>query len=121
MEVNIIENNKLIAEFMGYEFIEQKANCIITKDNFLNPEVLASNAYKFNSSWDWLMPVVEKIENLEWRGEHIFICIDTYGCWIEHKNKIICKVGTKAYEDLTKIEATHRAVLQFIKWHNKNA
>lgn len=41
---DIIEGNRLIAEFDGYD--------------------IHMNGYQYHSSWDWLMPVVEKIHLL---------------------------------------------------------
>ena len=41
----VTENNKLIAEFMGVEFMEASLD-----GNDFNPQ--------FHTSWDWLMPVV---------------------------------------------------------------
>ena len=54
-----MEENKLIAEFMGTEWHKNidldffKDVCIISSSNI---------PYKFHSSWDWLIPVVQKIE-----------------------------------------------------------
>lgn len=73
----IIEGNKLIAEFMGYNLVIPsmrrypnnwktsywERNYDIEKhttDHVLCEE----NGLKYHSSWDWLMPVVEKIEKL---------------------------------------------------------
>ena len=46
-----MKNNKLIAEFMG--------------DEHPLAEVTHEASYRYHTSWDWLMPVVEKIEKLE--------------------------------------------------------
>lgn len=47
------KNNKLIAEFMGAEWHKDffKDVCIVSPSNI---------SYKFHTSWDWLMPVIEK-------------------------------------------------------------
>ena len=47
------KNNKLIAEFMGAEWHKDffKDVCIVSPSNI---------SYKFHTSWDWLMPVVQK-------------------------------------------------------------
>jgi len=64
-----MEENKLIAEFMGMKYSDKRS--------FNNGEWTHSvrSLSKFHTSWDWLMPVVEKIEFLEevnddmsWRG-----------------------------------------------------
>ena len=48
-----MNDNKLIAEFMGYKVGERR------RGGGYMPE----NEMKYDTSWDWLMPVVEKIEN----------------------------------------------------------
>tara|TARA_R110001599_G_scaffold336170_1_gene553688 strand:+ start:211 stop:627 length:417 start_codon:yes stop_codon:yes gene_type:complete len=59
------KNNKLIAEFMGMKLGEDHTNDNMYYDDAenLHPPT-PINELKFNSSWDWLMPVVEKIESL---------------------------------------------------------
>tara|TARA_B100000780_G_scaffold278963_1_gene254655 strand:- start:988 stop:1248 length:261 start_codon:yes stop_codon:yes gene_type:complete len=51
------KTNKLIAEFMGAEWHKDffKDVCIISPSNI---------SYKFHNSWDWLMPVLEKVEQV---------------------------------------------------------
>lgn len=46
---NIIENNKLIAEFMGYETMDR------------TNEGWQLSTFNFHNSWDSLMPVIFKI------------------------------------------------------------
>jgi len=53
-----LEKNKLIAQFMG-------ATNFCTEDEFLNyentdPKAIILESLKYHSSWDELMPVVEK-------------------------------------------------------------
>ena len=52
--MNKMENNKLIAEFMELE-VEDGLYYMTTHMDDYKTETLY-----FNSSWDWLMPVVEK-------------------------------------------------------------
>ncbi len=49
-----MKDNKIIAEFMGAEWHKDffKDVCIISPSNI---------SYKFHKSWDWLMPVLKKI------------------------------------------------------------
>ena len=72
IELNSREDNKLIAEFMGMKYSDEKS--------FNNGEWTHSikSLSKFETSWDWLMPVVEKISDakswsinatLEWLSE----------------------------------------------------
>lgn len=47
-----MKDNKLIAEFMGYTFVNGVYES--RKDEFHIDEML------YNTSWDWLMPVIDK-------------------------------------------------------------
>ena len=91
------KNNKLIAEFMGaatrpkhaYEFL------------------------RYDSDWDWLMPVVEKIQSLGYEVQIrntdciIFQLLDTL------KYKPIVDISSGNAKD-----STYDAVVEFIKYQN---
>lgn len=120
-----INGNKLIAEFMGrvanpndggntytegFVFYDEKGG-IIGADGFSNPI--------YNKSWDWLMPVVEKIESV--KEYVIFVQIIGNACNIStyagdgvmpDKSFSIAKGGT------SKISAVWLAVIEFINWYN---
>lgn len=111
-----MKNNKLIAEFMGWE-LEQtlkgkwvyaiRQNVLhLTKEyeetNFYLPKELL-----YHKSWDWLMPVVDKIENLHYGFEIIGNYVKVLGTPIYSTRK-------------TKIQAVYNAVVEFIKWYNQN-
>lgn len=109
------ENNKLIAEFMGFvltdkvtlpneykgedshfsilEFID-----IIRESENLPPASLQN--LKFDYDWNWLMPIVEKILNLK----------DTYA---QERQRIFNSISPD-------INITYTAVISFIKWYNEN-
>lgn len=64
-EKEIVENNKLIAEFMGWnKYGNNVYHTPFENASYCNGEfthiVNFPQDLKFNSSWDWLMPVVEK-------------------------------------------------------------
>ena len=111
-----LEGNKLIAEFM----ITQKPSddfCVNWKDKiefsvFMNgkSKTYLYSKLKFHSSWDWLMPVVEKIEDL---GHGVTIY--RKGCQI---NDVHCT--NTGFRHNSKIEETYQAVIEFIKWYNEN-
>ena len=104
------ENNKMIAEFMG--IVYPKLDNVIVIDNV----VIKEDDLQYHKSWDWLMPVVEKIEslsivsfekNLQEEGD--YQCLFTKG-----NDILICH-----YAD-TSVEATYKAVVEFINQYNKN-
>ena len=91
-----MKNNKLIAEFMGYDIITEAE-----KDKF--PTVLTTKDVKYHSSWDWLMPVVEKIDNL-------------FG-----ENDIVDDMINKVHNAVLQFnrDITYNAVVEFINQLNK--
>ena len=110
---NIIENNKIIAEFLNL------TSQVIFEQVFAVSENGKTNFYKkdelkFHSDWNWLMEVVEKIESLNYIFE-----IKTTWCRIK-------EIGTGSIivlrweEDRTKIEAVYNACIEFIKCYNEN-
>jgi hypothetical protein len=121
MEKNLIlTGNELIAEFMGFKVIaksfEDKLIYNIPTNNGLG---YISYMMLYNKSWDWLMPVVEKIE------ETNFIKIVGKYCGINKTsansfNNWVATEGVSFMNPKSKIESTYKAVVKFIKWHNKN-
>lgn len=94
--MNTNENNKLIA-------------------NFMFEETMPINQLKYHSSWDWLMPVVEKIEN----DKRYDVNILQYGTIIcDNQIEIINNIANISFD--RKIEHTYDAIVQFIKEYNKN-
>ena len=129
-----MENNKLIAEFMGDYF-----------DTGLEPAyyIRYNKEYRiedsqFHESWDWLMPVVEKIESLDlkeygyqWEGidgkteynnGSICVEIEQDRCWIYMNLSLdpfhTFNEKTRGVEFPTKIEAVYAAVVEFIEYYN---
>ena len=115
METNeILNGNKLIAKFMGL-----KTGKELGKDRWQNDYFDISNTINgqrnelllFDTSWDWLMPVVEKIE---FHSAHL-VEIGLHSCTI--KNVDLTWVHTS--QGNSKIEAVWLACVEFIKWHNE--
>ena len=108
--MNTTENNKLIAEFM-----EHKPTFEVYIDDVLT--TLERPIKNYNSDWNWLMSVVEKIESLE----NCQVTIIKNWCRIEHA-KYNDRIDSRDYsDDFTKIEAVYNACVTFIEWYNKNA
>ena len=101
--MNTIENNKLIAEFMGYDRG-------------------VSDLMDYNTSWDWLMPVVEKIESLdlELLKRNIKYNLDK-GINFQNCNSIIIRwdKNNKIVFISSDRNRVYKAVVEFIKWYNE--
>ena len=75
-----MEDNKLIAEFMGLE-LEETLNKVMVyarkeqRGLIKLTEFYEANELKFHTSWDWLMPVVRKCFEIDepTEGQHYFI------------------------------------------------
>ena len=109
------ENNKIIAEFMGFE-IKNKINYVPSSlpncmKNAEHLKVDKSENLPFHNDWIWLMEVVEKIEMLGF----IFSIKKNWAKITKDKIAIVVRWE----EDKNKIEAVYNACLEFIKWYNK--
>jgi hypothetical protein len=127
-EQEILDGNELIAKFMypqrdkrrkDYPFPFAVIQVVPAEDiigygkvpegeikHFSGPP----NMIKYHSSWDWLMPVVEKIEGLG----HI-ITIRDQDCWIDLNTGEEFGAGSQG----SKLSSIYVAVIDFIKWYNK--
>lgn len=103
METNdIIENNALIARFMGLAYCEKYRYEGWYKNVEFNNRLCDYDGLKYHKSWDWLMPVVLKITQNE-----IY-------CGVDERENIMDLVGISHIEDV------YHAVIEFIKWRNTN-
>jgi len=107
----MIENNKLIAEFLGWEKSEMKllvptvTTVYRTVEYYNGEKVVGSfthpSSMKFHKSWDWLMPVVEKIVNEFPEYDH---------------HKVVERVlQALMTADINEI---YSSVIEFIKWYS---
>ena len=120
-----LENNKLIAEFMGLIVLKEKE--IISWEDLNITTHSISEFQRYHAEWNWLMPVVEKIESLnitplygkEWIRFSVNIEYDF--CKIEHLKITGSKIiAISTSECNSKLQATYKAVIEFIKWYNLN-
>jgi hypothetical protein len=100
--MNRQENNKMIAEFMGYENVGTLNNPMYDYyDNYFQDGSYVPHELCYHKSWDWLMPVVNKIE--------------------EYLSANVGKVG---YFDeclsSNDLDIRYNAVVEFINQYNKN-
>ena len=127
----------MIAEFMGFkkhndftfEAIDER---FFIPTSIKNGEVesygyvFPINSLCFHTSWDWLMPVVEKIEDFYIiSGKELEFQVVQY----EDEVKIIAKYLDKKWETIVEISAdgsgkkknTYQAVIKFIEWYNEQS
>jgi hypothetical protein len=77
---------------------------------------------QYDSSWDWLMPVLEKIFRLK-IGDGIkyveYSYARTFGMLSREDGQIMVRLdGSQLQKADTLIEATYLAVINFITWYN---
>lgn len=117
----IIENNKLIAEFMGLKFKEDEQYVKELKEMrsegiFFEQGHMLSEL-KYHTSWEWLMPVVERIEEMGFSTQ-----VNTIGRQHQITKFEIFSGGADVLNRISKSkkEATYKAVVGFIQWYNQN-
>ena len=104
-----MKENKLIAEFMDMKVSTDGTQ--VKDENWFYVDLDST----FNTSWDWLMPVVERIEEIERIGVHIegtYVSIKT-----DESGKDVEIVRGKT--TFSKLESTYNPVVEFIKQYNK--
>ena len=126
----IIEGNKLIAKFEGAEELDKSSGLLDSSLclDMLHPiknkkEYISLTELKYHSSWDWLMPVVEKIESTDPLGGIVMIqqgmCRITSRMLgdnsIKASNDNYFLLGVKG-----KLLSTYKSVVEYIKWYNEN-
>jgi hypothetical protein len=115
--MNTTENNKLLAEFLGLT-LEQEQERIFIQG--LGTKLIEET---FNTDWNWLMEVVEKIESLGYISNQ-----DSRICEGSLKPIYYFRIFIKHYRGQnvgyskanTRIEAVYNACVEFVKWYNEN-
>lgn len=110
----IIEGNKLIAEFMGF-----------TDDYLEMRKGFTSGELKYHSSWEWLMDAVDKIESITFYPKDIPNFSTSFSFIIHKKFVIINGIAAGYPANKTDVLDSKRmavwlSVVEFIKWYNAN-
>lgn len=121
---NFHKKNGIIADYMGlFDKILSTGNIhswsdspfFYTTENTKEKVIEKISKYaKYHTDWNWLMPVVEKIENL---GFEFFIVESR--CRIAHNTDKSIETIIDFEIVGTKIEAVYKAVLDYIIWESK--
>ena len=114
-EKNIVENNKLIAEFLGYS---QPHPDYPNTTYWYKKDCQPITILLFHSDWSWLMRVVDKIEGFEDENRCAKYNIKIEQCFVEiienHTSDTIISTDANS-----KLEAVHNACVEFIQWYNQ--
>lgn len=129
-QAEIIEGNRLIAEFMGFYITEFNGSYHFVCKERKKPEHLNQawefrlEEAKYHSSWDWLMPVVEKI------GQSVNVMIQVKICRFSRRfmeaKKFMKENGLNSFEDVDPITEHNESTfigniwlccVDFIKWY----
>ena len=157
---NIKENNKLIANFMGYKYYHpgvdiDTSDCggiyerlemfstipietneypkddqyYVKNDYYIKSNGILGNVYfheaKYHSSYDWLMPVLEKIRQITtFSYINIYNKGITTGCEIRIFNidneELFYTYPKLNTEGQKLIDIVYLAIINFIKWYNES-
>lgn len=104
-KMNTTENNKIIAEFMGVA-----SNGIVFQDE----NTKEFHPIKYHFDWNWLMEVVEKIEEMDFVFNVQYTLVETHDL---RDTKF--KHTFKPQDKKTKKESIYIACVEFIKWYNE--
>ena len=129
---NIIENNKLIAKFMGLNktkmFFNLKTGNYVKKetadcdikvvDVYLKNNKPITNFY-YHSDWNWLMEVVEKIESLPTMKDNGNFFFEIHQDSVTVFNSTRMDIIIEVIGQGSRINNTYQAVIEFIQWYNQ--
>ena len=112
--MNTTDNNKLIAEFMGIELEETLHGLMVyaivinrnnpLKENDIETDFFEPQELKYHTSWDWLIPVVQKLNE------------DVESSFI--KTEYMSEISSHIL--VNERLFAHQRVVEFINWYNKN-
>ncbi len=124
------ENNVLLADFLGF----QKTDLGWFDNEGVLSEIEQDNCFDslyFDTDWNWLMEVVEKIENLPSRtlqgnyylGNEVKIYkainTNTHYCEINLVKESGYRIVSIQFNKESKIKSVYDACIEFIKWYNQ--
>ena len=125
---NIIENNKIIAEFLDWEFDDLSETFETPFLKLVDPNAFGDEQYscklqdfelEFHSDWNWLMRVVEKIENLQDENNCAIYNVQIEQSFTEIIDNHTSETIIYNIDADSKIEAVYNTVIEFIKLYNE--
>lgn len=114
----ILDGNKLIAEFMEFKIMYKNGNIPCVDIPYVSCEPISSWA-KYHVSWDWLMPVIEKISSHSF-GDGDRAYPRTFGMKNDDGDYMVRFNRYRVCYAESFINAAWLAVVDFIKSHKAN-
>jgi hypothetical protein len=125
--MNYTESNRLIAHFMGMQKTKDGWEWFDAEEMLQLPYTTDNTFDKllFDTSWDWLMPIVDIIRESGYRielshGGLVGRILET----TNDSSDVVARVSSKAYgvayEFDNPKEALYNLVVRFIKWSNES-
>ncbi len=122
----IIEKNKMLAEFMGFEdrvrFVGG-ANQLQKHIRGNRFEMYHYNQLKYHEDWYWLMPVLEKLCRTRIGDGEVMVDFPrpyTFGMLSEEGKMLVRLNGFPVHAADTLIEATYEAICEAVEYISKN-
>ena len=124
----IIENNILLAEFMGWirgvgEFTAPEEFRVMIpfkttkKQEYYTTTIFKNQELKFHTDYNWLMQVVKAIGD-----KTEYELVSGYDCsyWNRYGENPFSGPGDPAFGGYSDITNIYEACVAFVKWYNKN-
>lgn len=78
---------------------------------------------EYHTSWDWLMPVVRKIESLNFEIDGVITSADVHIVYgdcriVDEDGNGLFEFYSHSTDSGDKLGATYKAVVEYIKWYN---
>ncbi len=114
--MEIKASDRLIAKFMGFkiEYLDNIKEEWVYLHPFKHNDRLSK--LKFHTSWDWLMPVVERIE----KENHVYFDIYREATRVRYQPQETTLWKAMCPDENDKINHVYNAVVLFIEWYNTN-
>ncbi len=116
------ERNELIADFIGLSK-QDKSNGgkFYLYESPITGEYIEPEDLLYDDSWNWLMPVVEKINNLHHHGDIGYdVRIEAANCMVlNFDGDIITQYEGQYVMGGALIDYVYPTIIQFIQWYNE--
>lgn len=110
-----LEQIKSVAEFM--ELPKDGNRDYLIQDENENVKCCLVRQLKYHSSWDWLIPVVEKIESL---GEYSIMLQGKYAHILDKTPNQVKILVSVEIDKTDWLKCAYNLCVEFIEWYNEN-